>query len=300
MLKKIIIGATVNALIIGLSGCGGGPGQLQVKPMSNLSVSDRTKILTINFPKIDPVSGEKVKFNLNNYDFTDQILKFSQYAKFHMIENAGTELQYYEGLKVQKTSNKYILNYENGELNDHWFLNSTKFTIFYKKLNNNKISFTLDNKYEYQPYKDLFETDIDPLDSLQNLENDSKNILSKLGTLKIIFHKRYHLKGNINNKYKADSIYANFKRLMGEYNWNSYYNTNNNEKLTEVKKENTFNLKVNNKSIPLHVEVYPYRNGSKVEYEAYLPYTISSDGKVSLSKKYIEQLKTKISNVIDN
>jgi len=298
MLKKIIIGATVSALIIGLSGCGGGPGQIQVKPMSNLSVSDRTQILTINFPKIDPVSGEKVKFNLNNYDFTDQILKFSQYAKFHMTR--GGTIPDYAGLKVQKTSNKYILNYENGELNDRWFLNSTKFTIFYKKLNNNKISFTLDNKYKYQPCKDLFETDIDPLDSLKKLENDSKNILSKLGTLKIIFHKSYHLKGNINNKYKADSIYANFKRLMGNYNWSSYYYNNNTGKLTEVEKENTFNLKVNNKSIPLHVKVYPYRNGSKIEYEAYLPYTISSDGKVSLSKKYIEQLKTKISNVIDN
>ena len=295
MLKKVIAGVATGALLVGLSGCG--PAQMQVKPMSNLSVSDRTQTLSLNFPKVDPFSGEKFIFNLNRYDFSKQILKLSKYNKFYMTR--GGKLPDYAGLKVQKISNQYILDYANGERNGRWYLNSAKFTIFYKKLNDSQISFTLDDKYKYQPCSDAIGIDIDPLDSLQNLEKDSKNILSKLKTLKITLNKRYHLKGDINSKYKADSIYANFKRLMGSYNWRSYYESSK-ENLTEVKKENTFNLEINNKYIPLHVEVYPYRDGSKVQYEAYLPYTISSDGKVSLSKKDIEQLKTKISQVINN
>lgn len=298
MLKKVIAGVATGALLVGLSGCG--PAQMQVKPMSNLSVSDRTQTLTLNFPKVDPVSGEKFVFNVGRYDFSNQIVKLSQYPKFHRIR--GGAVSEYKGLKVNEHTNNYILDYTNGNYHPStgsWFLNSAKFTIFYKQLNNNQISFTLDDTYKYQPCSDAIGIDIDPLDSLQNLEKDSKNILSKLKTLKITLNKRYHLKGDINSKYKADSIYANFKRLMGSYNWRSYYGSSK-ENLTEVKKENTFNLEINNKYIPLRVEVYPYRDGSKVQYEAYLPYTISSDGKVSLSKKDIEQLKTKISKVIND
>ena len=296
MLKKVIAGVATGVLLVGLNGCGG-PAQMQVKPISNLSVSDRTQILTINFPKVDPISGEKVMFDLNSYDFSGQFLKLSEYKKFQMT--GGGEIPHYEGLKIKKSSNKYILDYANGEYNNMWFLNSAKFTIFYKQLNNNQMSFTLDSKYDYQSCSDAIDIGIDPLDSLQNLENDSKSILSKMKTLKITFNRRYHLLGNINSRYKADSIYANFKRLMGTYNWRSYYGSDK-EKLTEVKKENTFNLKINNKYIPLHVEVYPYRDGSKIQYEAYLPYSINSDGTVSLSKKEIETIKNKIAKVIND
>jgi len=291
MLKKVITGVATGALLAGLSGCG--PAPIQVKPMSNLSVSDRTQILTLNFPKVDPVTGEKFIFDLNRYDFSRQIVNLSKYSVFHSTRSIDGVTDY-KGLKVNKKLNMYILDYANGEkINRSWYLNSVKFTIFYKQLNNNQISFTLDDKYKYQPCSNAIGINIDPLDSLQNLEKDSKNILFKLKTLKITLDKRYHLKGDINSKYKADSIYANFKRLMGSYDWRSYYRNS-------VKKENTFNLELNNKNIPLHIEVYPYRDGSKVQYETYLPYTISSDGKVSLSKKDIEQLKTKISQVIND
>lgn len=297
MLKKMIVGTMTSALLIGLSGCG--PAAMQVKPMSGLSVSDRTKVLKLNFPEVDPVNGEKIIFNPNRYNFSNQIIKLSKYSKFHITRN-GT-IPDYKGLKVNKSSNKYILDYANGEYNTNsWYLNSAKFTIFYKTLNYNKISFTLDDKYKYQPCSDAIGVDIDPLDSLQNLENDSKNILSKIGTLQIVINKRYHFTGDINSKYEANSIYANFKRLAGTYNWHSYYGNSDKEKLTEVKKENSFNLKVNGKYIPLHVEVYPYRNGSKVQYEAYIPYTISSNGSASLSKIDIEKLKSEIANIVND
>jgi hypothetical protein len=297
MLKNIVSGILFSAIIIGLSGCG--PAQMQVKPMSNLSVSERTNILKLNFPEADPVTGEKIMFDLNQYNFSNQIIKMSDYSAFHMTR--GGDVSRYRGLKVNKSLNSYILDYANGEhINNSWYLNSAKFTLYFKKLNDKQISFTLDDKYKYQACSNAIGIDIDPLDSLQNLENDSKTILSKLGTLKIILNRRYHFTGDVNSKYHANSIYANFKRLAGTYNWHSYYGSSDKEKLTEVKKENSFNLKVNGVYIPLHVEVYPYRNGSKVQYEAYIPYTISSNGNVTLSKNDIEKLKTEISKIIND
>jgi len=297
MLKKIVSATLIGAVVIGLSGCG--PAAVQVKPMSGLSVSDRTKVLKLNFPKVDPVSGEKLIFNLDRYNFSDQIVKLSKYPKFHVTRRST--IIFYKGLKVNKQQNSYILDYANGELNGRsWYLNSAKFTIFHKILNDNQISFTLNDKYQYQPCSNAIGVDIDPLDSLQNLENDSKNILSKLETLKVVLNRRYHFTGEINSKYDAISIYANFKRLAGTYNWHSYYGNNDKEKLSEVKKENTFNLKVNGKYIPLHVEVYPYRNGSKVQYEAYIPYTISSNGKSSLSSVDIENFKAEIAKIVND
>jgi len=301
MLKKIVSTAFIGAVVIGLSGCG--PEAMQVKPMSGLSVSDRTKVLKLNFPEVDPVSGEKLIFNPNGYNFSNQIVKFSKYPKFH-VTHRGSAINEYEGLKVNKSANKYILDYAKGKHHfnstNSWYLNSAKFTIFYKKLSENQISFTLDDKYQYQPCSDAIGVGIDPLSSLHNLENDSKNILSRLGTLQITLSKRYHFTGEINSKYEANSIYANFKRLAGSYNWHSYNESNNKEKLTEVKKENSFNLKVNGTNIPLHVEVYPYRNGSKAQYEAYIPYTISSSGSASLSQDDISKFKTEINNIIND
>ena len=297
MLKKIALGSLISSLIIGFGGCG--PAQVQVKPMSNLSVSDRSQVLTFSFPKVDPISGEELIFDPGEYNFSYHIAKLSKYPEFHIVR--GGVVRKYRGLKVVKHPDKYILDYANGNYHpstDSWYLNGAKFTLFYKRISDNQISFTLDDKYRYQPCSDAIGVDIDPLDTLQNLEKDSKNVLSKLKTIKITLKRRYHLKGDINNKFNADSIYANFKRLMGNYNWRYYYGGK--EKLTEVKKENTFNLDVNGKKVPLHVEVYPYRNGSKVQYEAYIPYTIDSDGITSLKKSDIDALKNKIADVVND
>jgi len=295
MLKKILSGTLASILVIGLSGCA--QSEIQVKSMSNISVPDKTKILKLNFPEVDPISGKKLTFDIDNYNYNlqNQIIKFSKYSKFHSIDIYNSK-----GLKVQKDSNKYIVDYSCGTYNRIWYLNSAKFTIYLKKLTKSEISLTLDKKYTYQPSADNFNVfSMGSLDSLENLEKDSKNILSKLSTLQITLNKRYFFTGDINSKYNADSIYANFKRLAGTYNWNSYY-SHSNEMLTEVKKENTFNLKVNGVSIPLHVEVYPYRNGSKVKYKAYIPYTISSNGNVSLNSNDIEKLKIEITKIIND
>jgi hypothetical protein len=50
----------------------------------------------------------------------------------------------------------------------------------------------------------------------------------------------------------------------------------------------------------VEVTVYPYKNGSKVIYKAYFNYTLTSDGKSTLTKSDIEKAKQKIEQVIDD
>ncbi|MDR2034448.1 MAG: hypothetical protein LBP89_07440 [Helicobacteraceae bacterium] len=68
------------------------------------------------------------------------------------------------------------------------------------------------------------------------------------------------MEGEVNSQYSDKAIYANFKRILGEYNWRG------NENLSETQKANTFVLKVGCEVRALKVDVYPYRDGSKARY----------------------------------
>ena len=69
---------------------------------------------------------------------------------------------------------------------------------------------------------------------------------------------------------------------------------------TDIKKENSFNLSLNNINFPLQVEVYPYREGSKVVYTAPLSYTISSTGEVTLAKDDIDSIAILVNKIIND
>jgi len=52
--------------------------------------------------------------------------------------------------------------------------------------------------------------------------------------------------------------------------------------------------------LPLYVEVYPYRNGSKATYLVDLPYTIDSKGGMSINNKDIDVIKDKIEQIVND
>jgi len=123
------------------------------------------------------------------------------------------------------------------------------------------------------------------------INSDVEHIFSKLNTLYI--SRSFKLQEEINSKYPAQSIYANFKRMVGNYSYR------NNEHITESKKQNTFNLNVNGKNLPLYVEVFPYREGSKVKYSTTLPYKITQNGS-DLTKQDIENIKSQIAKIVND
>jgi len=309
MLKKTTL-LTLTSVILTFTGCMSGPKPIQ-KSMKNLSKSERTVIVNFNFPEKDPFTGKKISneinsrcskasFNANSFNFSGQIIKMSKYKKYGPTGKEITpNVPILNGLYVKmKQNNSYILNYLNQYMYSIYDVPETSviFTLHYKQLNPNTISFTLDDKYILKQGKDKNGNVIPPLDKLKNLENDSKTILSKLKTLKAAIYLRYNLKGEINSKYKPDAVYANFRRLLSKFNQKSY----NYCILETIPSDNTFGLKFHNGVYPLHIKVYPYRNGSKVKYEAYIPYAIYSDGTISLTEKDIENLKNRIENIVNN
>jgi len=157
-----------------------------------------------------------------------------------------------------------------------------------------EIAFEFPNTYSYELYKTLIGTTLDPLDTEQNIEADARQVFSRLGTIVVSATKDYNLKGEVDTKYPASSIYANFKRLLGEYSWQG------DEKLTEIQKANTFSLKVSGTAFPLKVDVYPYRDGSKVQYLSTLQYTLNSKGESTMSKRDIDDAHEQIKRIIND
>ncbi|MDY0132421.1 MAG: hypothetical protein RBR53_07110 [Desulforegulaceae bacterium] len=252
-------------------------------------------VFNLNFPEIDPVTGKRFEFDAEKYNFSDQIVALSKYKK--ASKNAYDSAVDYNGIGTNKKGNLYEIFYAKGR----YFPNirrtyATKivFVANSKLESDGNLSFTLDSNFSIEPMESVFGLEFPPLDSLQNLKSDVINIFSKLSSSEVSQRYTYNLEGDINVEFSPESVYANFDRLLGKYEWGR------SESIKEFKKENTYKLSMNNKDFPVNVEIYPYRNGAKVIYKAKLDYEISSNGNSTLVSKDIETLKEIIESTAKN
>ena len=286
-----------TGVILGLllTGCSTGPGQPQIHTINSQS---KEISINLNFPKKDPVTNQPIKIYKGTLleEIKDKMYGFSKYHKFRVIRYGPIDS--YAGIEIKRDTNYYNIDYKNGEYNNQWFLTEVKFQIPYE-YNNNFIKLTYPNKYTMIPCNDAIGMKIDLLDNPSNLKKDVFNILNNLKNTKLYLSKRYILEGEINTKYPSNAIYANFKRLLGQYT-GRYYWAESKAKISPIEKENTFNLKIKNKIYPINIKIYPYRNGSKVIYKAYISYKIYSDGTSTLTKQDIENAKKEIEKVVND
>ena len=279
MLKNLIISTLTSIIVITMSGCGEAP-----KPVTKQLI--KVQPIKITFPKVDPITEEKI--SLNNLNLTNFITKLSKYKRYRHVSSYKS-LRYYRGVRVKDHKNIISISYINELIASSLHEESkATFDFLYEKKDNilifqYPVSYTYikEGSFPVQPL----------LDSLENLEADSKNIFSQLKNL--LLDKKYKLIGEINSDFPATSIYANFKRMLGNYSYSG------NEKISESKKQNTFNLNVKGKNVPLYVEVFPYREGSKVKYSTVIPYKISQEGS-SLTKQDIDDIKAKITKIVND
>jgi hypothetical protein len=80
-------------------------------------------------------------------------------------------------------------------------------------------------------------------------------------------------KGEVNTNIRPESILGNFERLLGRYK--SGFSD---EKVYDLKKYNVFSYLSGKDRVALKVAIFPYKDGSKIVYEAMLPYVIGADG----------------------
>ena len=295
-MKKILI---LTSVFIGslFLGCMGNS-QPKIYKINN-STSKKEAVVKVNFPRIDPVTNKKVNFDIRKVDLSSKMIKYSKWYPFQ-VRQRFRDSTHYAGLKITKKQGYYDIEYKRGDYRyapKGWYIDTVEFKMPYK-IEENKIIFKYPTEYKHTPCHGLITLCmiVSPLDDFDKLEADVNRIFNKLPSTILTINKTYVLKGEKNTPYNSSSIYANFERLLGKYNyWNNKKVSNLN-----IKKENTFALKIKERVYPVEVTVYPYKNGSKVIYKAYFPYVLTSNGKSSLTKSDIEKAKKKIEQVIDD
>ena len=282
-------------LIAGFTGCSTGP---QTPQIHNTNLPQKEVKVNFNFIKRDPITNKKIKVDISKLksQIANDMLKYSKYYEFRATYWSNSGIVDYSGLRIYTENKDYKLDYANGERDNNWYLNEIIFKVPYD-IDINHLTLKYPIKYTQINCNDAIGMTIPPLDTPNNLKKDVINIINKLSKTKFYFIRTYTLKGEINSKYNANSIYANFKRLMGQYPKNTWFEK---QKISPIEKKNYFALKIKNKVFPLKIEVYPYRNGSKVIYHSDLTYKIFSDGTSSLTKQDIENAKKTIFNVVNN
>ncbi|MDR2152325.1 MAG: hypothetical protein LBO72_05860 [Helicobacteraceae bacterium] len=179
-------------------------------------------------------------------------------------------------LLVIKQGANYRLLYEHAAFDIKSVLTSDK-----------DLRFELQKTYNYEPSDDKPAV----------LEADAKRVVSKLNSLPVLkqtVERTCSFSGDINSQYKDSEIYGNFKRLLGDWSGSEYQ--------TDAKKTSIFRLFIGAQAIPLFVEVYPYRNGSKVIYSSgSFKYTVDSTGKVAgVTPADVERAIAQIKKVIND
>lgn len=100
------------------------------------------------------------------------------------------------------------------------------------------------------------------------------------------------VRGEIESKYKPEAVIGNFERLWGRPSTESVRQTN------SVGREGTFVYTAGGTRTAVRVLAFPYHDGTKVQYEASLPYELKPDGSSSggASLAALEQAVREIAN----
>lgn len=287
-----------TSLLIGLTGCGA---LNSPKPTQNIPLSQSATV-------------EQV------YTFNDQIdsSPVDQSAILKVITNTMSENSSYKnknlswvqagfckikGITAEPNGDKIKVNYMNGDNNCHdcpngESLSTVIFNLPYQIKQNDKNTYAfkcnMPSSYSITPHTNALGGEHDLLDNPKNLENDVFKMLNALNTNTLTIEKTFDFKGEINTKHPDKGVFANFKRILGQYSWDTK------ENITEVKKQNTFAFSVNGNDYPLFIEVFPYREGSKVVYSSVLKYALDSKGGSSLTKKDVENLQKRIEKITND
>ncbi|GHV10220.1 hypothetical protein AGMMS50229_21230 [Campylobacterota bacterium] len=194
----------------------------------------------------------------NRFPKTDPITKQPISLSISGINLASEINSRSEATRVFTRSNGYRLLY-----------NNAAFDIT-QSVQGVNLLFTLNSTYNFEPSSS----------NSASLEADAKSTVSKLGTIVLSrsFSKEHSatIEGEVDSKHTDSEVFGNFKRILG--GWGSDYQS-------DAKKANIFTLNVGDRKLPITVEVYPYRGGSKVVYSVPeitidYKYTLYSDGRV--------------------
>lgn len=313
---KVISGIFLFLLSITFTGCIGldiQPPQQQklTKVPKNLQITQHYKLQGISDSDSIPKSEIDNLLVKKLYDMSSKrALKAYDVSRKHGKMLSARKL----GLEIESTKTAFILSYKAG----YEYYNedgSTKKIYAYKKYiigkkyhdEGKNISITVSYPQSYEIVTitqgmkigfnlDGFDnSDEDVYNLFKSFSEDSTNLVHivKEG---LNVNKSLIKDGEINTKFNSEAVYANFERKLGKYKWG--YNSN--IKIGDLKKENTFKLKLGKKIVPINITVYPYKNGSKVVYKAFIDYTINTTRGPDVKTEDINAIHSKIVSIAND
>ncbi len=283
MKTRLITGVCVLLFSTAFIGCASNNTKVEVKQIN----AKKFKTVELNFPKVDAVTGEEISINIDDYDLSSALQKLSGYRAYRMVKKEN-QVEKYRGLKIEKSDSNYLLHYVNGEKSDDWHIAEATFDIKNIEVVGNTLVFELPDDYKYKSNKDTKGLAIKPLDKLENLEIDAKNIYKKLDTIYVEINKDYNLTGEFTTQAPNKTVNEKLAQQFDVFD----------RSRDKALLDKTYALNYKGKKYPLHVKIDPYYGGSRVRYNAQLPYTLDSKGGCSLSKRGIAYLEKEITKLI--
>jgi hypothetical protein len=118
-------------------------------------------------------------------------------------------------------------------------------------------------------------------------------VLGKIAAISpdVVFSKSY--KGEVESDVDDTIVYANFKRSMGFYKYESDYGSKN-----HIGKNAAFALNTKQGRIPLRIETYPSRKGSITSYEFTMNYQAKPDGSTTFDQGFVDGTIRTIENTV--
>jgi hypothetical protein len=279
------------SFVVALSGCAS----------QQLSMADigPVKEFQLIFPN-DPFSSRPVGYGEVSAAIVDSLKSHTRYP---FSERWNGSFYTFHGMYAQILPNNTILvcygtgdNMSRNQLGYQYskYQNVVKFFVRVNPVSSNgKVVATIDSSAQIMNGTNALGGKFLPLGSVSELEADLTNALSSKDT--VVVQRKVNISGEVNNHYNPDSTYANFLRKLGRYDIRGKESS-----AIDVRKEVAYNFKVGNVVNPLYVTVYPYRNGSKVEYKSMVSYFLRANNTVSISPYDISNFKKNIEKIAND
>ena len=266
---------------------------LELKP-ELVSIQPEVKhfVFIEKLPSGRTISDEKIYNKI-----TEQIRKKS---KIGALSTSHTTGQLYElsGLSVERDGNTINLSYINGDFHtSENVTHKTEIVAKYRvdiesKQGKKFVTLYTPSEINLRPGRDILYISINPLLSNAQVVSDIKKINMELSP---IFKDTKKYTGEVNVQYNDESVYANFTRLLGKHKYGS-----DNVKKYDIEKGKLFSIGEKGKEFSVKISVFPYRNGSKVNYEFHAPYVVTNDCMTTFDDDKVQGYIAKIKGIAND
>ena len=234
--------------------------------------------VTLKFGAVDPSH-----VRIDEQWFLEKLTAALQAQSGEPLKSDGAATEELTGLRTRldKDQSQIVFQYvhvDRNKMGDEWGQTLTLPVSYQVERDNDFISFRLapPQLAEFQTRKTpgvFFFLPLPKLKPINELFADFAAIMNQAHTLTL--RNSFLLRGEENASSVPESCIGNFDRLLGRYGYGK-----NEERPFDLMRDDVFAYRAGDASLALKIAALPYRGGSKVVYQAWLPVELRADGTV--------------------